>query len=161
MQGPLLRLDMPRRLEREFKRQAKAVFPRECYGILLGTVAGDSVVVDEIWIPPVEELRAFATPTEVTTEGVTKWYLDAIERAREEDLTIVGDVHSHPYPWSTYGGQNKDRTQSESDLESQEFSNPLVCGICTISEQAREGGRLRASFRWWGRTISLETRYTK
>jgi proteasome lid subunit RPN8/RPN11 len=153
MSSPRLLLTLPRRLEREFKRYAKTVYPREACGFLLGTVAGSSVTIDEFWYPDREEVAKFSTPTQISGEGWTLWLVEATEYARENDLRVCGDIHVHPNAI----GVLEDRVPSETDLDTSAKWSPLVTGICTVA--LLKGGRLRASVRWHGPMVPVEVKY--
>jgi proteasome lid subunit RPN8/RPN11 len=136
-------LTVPPSIERQFKKLAKAMFPCEAYALFLGTIAGDRVHVDEMYVP--ENLSRFSKPEYVTIQP--EWVIDANEQAKESDLVITCDAHSHTY---RKGETVFDAVQSEKDL--QRDCGMAAYGVCNVVETKRG---LRASLRWYGPQIGL------
>ena len=149
---PTIILTVPPRIEREIIRVAKKAFPREMYGILLGTVAGNAVHLDELYVP--EDVDEFATDCSVTPQP--GWFADANDFAKDEELVSLGWVHSHPYRLrETTRHIMRDRAHSEADMDA--FPpGMLISGICVVQEFSRKGTpTLRSSIRWWGPHVSV------
>ncbi len=142
---PQIILTVPPRIEREFKRRAKAAFRRETFAFLIGTIAGDHAHLDELYWP--DDVDEHCTESAVDIQD--GWYADAQDYARESEAVILGSAHSHPY--ANGGGSLKDRAHSETDLDSP--VSRMISGICVVQET--KSGRLRASMRWWGPSVSL------
>lgn len=144
---PSIILTVPPRIEREFTRIAKQAFPREMYTILLGTIVGTAVHIDELYTP--EDVDEYATDHSVTPQP--SWFVDANEHARDEELVALGWAHSHPYRVGEASPRvMRDRAHSEADMDA--FPpGLLISGICVVQEFLRSGKpTLRSSIRWWG-----------
>ncbi len=140
-------LTVPARIEREFKRAAKAAWPSEAFGYLLGTVAGDHVYIESLYVP--DDMAEHCTHNR--TEIQPEWLIDAQEAAKEDGLIICGDLHSHPFRYRETRGVIQDRVQSEGDLDCPH--KWLVAGVCVVQEMRNK--RLRASTRFWGPTVEV------
>jgi proteasome lid subunit RPN8/RPN11 len=145
-------LTVPPRIERELIRASKRAFPVEAFGYLLGTIAGDSVQVDEVYWP--EDALDSATDRNVPIKP--EWAVDAEEHAQESGLTMVGWCHSHPYRYAEHAGLVTDHAQSEGDLEC--GIRLPVSAVCVVQDVGRRKRRLRASLRYWGPTLPVEVR---
>src|ERR1017187_5039090 len=143
-------LSIPSKLERDFVSRAKAAYPREAYAYLLGILAGDHVHIEDLYIP--EGADRYATDERVNV--LDHWIVEALEAAREEDLTVVGDIHSHPYPLQEADGRRLDCSQSEADIDRPRL---LIAGVCVV-QQIKWRGKvtLRASIRYWGPTLRIQ-----
>lgn len=139
-----LRLWVQPKVERSFKATAKAMHPREAYAVLLGTVAGDSVYVEDLYVP--EDLDKYSSLDRV--EIRPEWMVDAAEQAADDELICVGDCHSHAYRKRE---TVFDPVQSARDIELQ--GGFFIYGICNVVEGKRG---LRATIRYWGPTIQIK-----
>ena len=146
-----IRLTVSRKLEREIKRQSKAMFPKESFALLLGTCAGDAVQFDELYVP--DDVAKYSRKDSV--DLLPHWFEEAHEAAKESELDIVGWVHSHPWELGESGAEKADHSLSERDLDCR---IPLpVSGVCVVRECKIKGERLlRASLRWWGMQVPVE-----
>jgi len=52
-----------------------------------------------------------------------EWFIDAQEHAKELDLSLVGNVHSHPYTHKETGNRVQDRTETEADRDSEKHGS--------------------------------------
>jgi len=147
---PSIKLVIPPRIERMVKRAAKAAFPKETFGLLIGTITGDTLHFDELHIP--EDVLQYSGNTAVYPQ--LHWFDEAEEIARESEASIIGWVHSHPYSLKEVDG---DRSLSERDMDL--FQLPIA-GVCTVHETKQKNGKigLRASTRWWGPTVQVVVR---
>ncbi|MCE5309614.1 MAG: Mov34/MPN/PAD-1 family protein [Acidobacteriales bacterium] len=146
-------LTVPPRIDREFKLAAKKAWPNEMFSYLLGTVAGDHVYVDSLYLPENVAENCTHSRTNIQPE----WMLDAQEAANEDGLVICGDIHSHPYHYRETRGVIQDRVQSEGDLDCPH--KWLVAAVCVVQEMANK--HLRASLRFWGPSIPVELKKRK
>ncbi len=144
------KVDIPRRLVDEFKKAAKAAFPRETFAYLIGHEAGTSVGVEELYFP--EDLDTHTTEESVNVAD--HWLIDAKAHARDIEATVLGDIHSHPYKHRRGHGE-PDRSPSESDID-RAWSN--LYGICLVRQD--KNGRLRASIRFYSRQPEVNMRVT-
>jgi proteasome lid subunit RPN8/RPN11 len=153
--GASIYLILPPAILRRIKEQAKSAFPKETYGLLLGTVLGDHIHVDDLHVP--DDVGAHATPWKVFPQA--HWFADAIEAAEEmfPDTGVVGFYHSHPYAIGECGGVIDDRALSEADIDGHPHGL-MISGICVVQEFMRAGGRriLRASVRFWAPLITVK-----
>lgn len=138
--------EVPRRISEEFKRAAKRAFPKETFAYLVGQDAGTQLVVEELYFPEGVEQHC----TEESVEVQPHWLVEAQAHAREHELTVIGDIHSHPFP---HGWEHADRSPSESDIDRAWSS---VYGICLVRQD--KTGRLRASIRFYPRQPELITK---
>ena len=138
-----LRLQIPARIIRQFKKLAKTQFPKEAYAFVLGKESPTTLKVEELWIP--EDLTAYTTRSSVSLPK--HWYTDAWEYAQEHDLDPLGDIHSHPFSHKEceiHPGR-PEAVPSEADFKTWTSG---VNGICVVTEG--KTGRLRANIRFWG-----------
>jgi hypothetical protein len=147
-----INLAVPAKLEREIITRAKAMFPRESFAYILGTIAGDSVHLDELWIP--DDLDQWTSEDCVLVQP--SWAVDAAAEAKESGLVIVAWLHSHCYLRFEGEGLMKDRSQSEADLDCG-FQLP-ISAICVVQDIGKKRRRLRASVKFWGFTLPVEVK---
>lgn len=126
-------------LEDQFKREAKLVFPNECYAIMLGHVKGGEKVVDWLLFPDVT--CNHSTPDYVNIRE--EWWRHAFDVAKLKEMVVLGDIHSHCYENVT---GTRDCSPSEADWD--RFDRNYVMGICTITKPPNSD-RMRASIRYW------------
>ena len=149
-----IRLSIPKRLLRQFRKAAVAAFPRETCCFLIGTdVTGATsrdIVVHELWTPA--DVEKHTTPNNTAFQD--PWFIEVEEHAREAGLVVVATSHSHPYRHDEISDWKRrpDCSQSEADVDY--FSKfPGITGIATITEP--KPGKLRVRFRWWGPTTPV------
>jgi hypothetical protein len=143
----------------DFKRAAKAAFPRETYGILIGfderSAAQRTIVITEIYIP--DGVGKFCKAGIVNVQS--EWFCAAEEEARGVGAGLVGDIHSHPWTyreWSAIDGV-PGRQRSESDHDAVAWDK--IAGICRVYETST--GRLRASVRFWPPVVPVKLKLLK
>jgi proteasome lid subunit RPN8/RPN11 len=129
-----IRVTCPRRIITDFKRGAKAAYPRELYAVLFGAINGNSVRISDVWYPHDGDKLVGETDYLFHRK---QWLEEAIAIADSEGLVIVADMHSHP-------GINT-REPSESDWDGS--PDGWVQGICAVYKG--ETGRKRAAVRFW------------
>jgi proteasome lid subunit RPN8/RPN11 len=129
-----LRITCPRKIITEFKRGAKAAYPRELYAVLFGSINGNSVRISDVWYPPGGDRLVGETDYLFHRK---QWLEEAMAIADSEGLVIVADMHSHP--------NIETREPSESDWDGS--PDGWVQGICAVYKA--ETGRRRATVRFW------------
>lgn len=149
-----IQIEIPNQVIQQFKKQAKAAFPRETFAYLIGRDAGTVVEVESLFVP--DGLDSHCTPASVAVQP--HWLVDAKEYAADNAAaSVVGTIHSHPYTFAESGGCRLDRGLSEADHEA--LRGQGISGVCTV--QQAKSGSLRASIRFWGPTIPVETAIIK
>lgn len=138
----------PKRLVAQFKKQAKAAFPHETWAALLGTerVNGSrSMEVCSLFVPE-SVSKHCKTATIDMQHG---WFTEAQEYAQENDIVLLGDIHSHPYTYDILKASHYkllDRTLSEPDLDYTRWDG--LSAIMVVEEY--RPFKLRARYRIWG-----------
>jgi proteasome lid subunit RPN8/RPN11 len=76
------------------KRHAEAEYPRECCGLLIGSIGGDGRVVVEIYAVSNAwgETEAMHRRMSITPQD----YMHAERRFSQQGQGVVGNYHSHP-----------------------------------------------------------------
>lgn len=82
-----------RNLLEGFRRRARAAYPNEAYGILLGAQTGSQYIVEDICYP--QGVEDAGTPTGVNLTD--EMWPEAEQDAARQGLTVLGDIHTHPY----------------------------------------------------------------
>ncbi len=150
-----IRLEVPAKLTRDFKRQAKEAFPIETVAYVLGRDAGTIAEAHELYIP--DGVQECCTAHYFIPQP--HWAIEAAAAAKDEGLCVLGTIHSHPYTFREIGNRKPDRTPSEGDHDSRLLHVGVgIYGICAV--QQYENGKLRASIRFWGPTCHLDTQVT-
>ncbi len=129
-----LKVWCPRKILTDFKRAAKAVYPRELYAVLFGTINGDAVRISDVWYPP----DAYEIKGETDYIFHRKaWLEESIAIADSAGLLVVADIHSH--------ADVSSREPSEADWDAS--PEGWVQGICIVHRGPT--GHKRASVRFW------------
>ena len=76
-----------------FRRRAKRIWDREAYGLLLGTKQRSTYIIEDIHYPVGWDTAGTNSYVRVT-EGM---WNEARQAAEWQGLTVLGDIHSHPY----------------------------------------------------------------
>jgi len=141
-----LRLQIPARIIRQFKKLAKEHFPREAYAFVLGKETSTTLKVEELWVPP--DLATYSTPASVSLPR--HWAEEVWEYTQENDLDPLGDIHSHPFKQQEYlfATGRPEAVPSEADFRTWTTG---VNGICVVVEG--KTGKLRSHIRFWGPMI--------
>jgi len=129
----------PAALKRRWHAAARAAWPREHYGILLGRRidATSAAVIEEIWSPP--DVAEHATDAWIAPRA--EWMAEAAHIAEDEGWRVLGDIHTHPYREHEYSHMlPPDRTMSEGDVRY--WAEGALVGITVVWSYC---GRLRAS----------------
>jgi hypothetical protein len=141
---------MPKTLAEEFKTAAKSAFPREEYAIILGTATKGGVYRPSfLYFPP--DTSEYATTDIVFIQE--HWWRSAKKAAKDQNLLLLGDCHSHPYPsdWVP----DKTAGPSAADLDHGAFlvrktrrKYPIM-GVMALYPSARG---MESSLRFWNAT---------
>lgn len=140
----------------KFRRRARKTAPREEFGILMGELEGDSVLIHDIYFPP----DRLEESTENNTAVCLDWFGDAETWAEGQGKPwiAVGDIHSHCY---TKSKKNiPEHEPSEQDWKSTRvihdsaLSSYCVFGICRVIIGKN---RKRATIKLWPLIPELNT----
>ncbi len=142
---PEIRLALSKEFDKQIKKYCKRWFPREAYGVLLGTITGDLVFVDNLWFPPDQDAKRCFKPGTIFVE--TEWLHD-IEDECGDGIRIVGDFHSHPY---VKGETRYSPVLSAYDLD--HLGDYPIYGVCNVEQQ--QDDKLRTRMRWWGPSVKV------
>jgi proteasome lid subunit RPN8/RPN11 len=145
-----MRIYVPRKVTQDFLARARAAFPKETLGYLIGRADENMTLrVEEIFYPSDLEQHQRTDQVDV----MPRWFKEARRRAKQLKAIVLGDLHSHPYTseeilvWK----RSPDCSPSEADFER---SRPgLIMGICLIKQSAN--GALRTRLKWWGPTVRV------
>lgn len=146
--GCTVRIEYSSKLIRKFQAAARAAYPRETFAYLLGHALGDLYVIEDIWIPP--DVGNHTTRVAVFIQD--SWLTDAAEFAKEEELSVIGDIHSHPRPFKVWRGQLSEVTPSAGD-HATGWGNG-ICGICVVTEL--KSGKLRTRVKFYPPVYRVE-----
>ena len=133
-------LKVPRSIEDAFKRQAKKLFPLECYAIALGHEKNGKRNIHFLIFPDPDGYNS----TDGKVRILNEWWEHARKVARVKKMDILGDIHSHTYDREE-GGIFKDASPSQADWE--RLDRNYIQGICVINRV--KGGRLISTLKWW------------
>lgn len=105
-----------------FRKLARENYPNEIQAYLLGTIASiDTIEILEFKYPKKYSIQS---PTEVNWSDED--YREMYQYAHENNLTVVGDCHSHP---------NWDAVMSGADYRSSIFASLIICGIVSVYDR--------------------------
>jgi hypothetical protein len=135
-----------------FRKEAKRLFPREAYAILIGHQVGNLYAVDDIWIP--DDLEKHVTTHSVDIQPY--WEIQAHCEAEEDDAAVLGSIHSHPFNFDKCGGEFYGKAAAAPSVGDWQVGWPGIAGICAIAEQS--DGRLKTRTRFYGPATPAETR---
>lgn len=128
------------------KKRAKAAFPKETFAYVLGHDAGTLVEVVALWWP--EDVDQYATTESVQVPP--RWLGDAQDYAKDLEVAVIGDVHSHCWMRGELGRWNPGAAPSEWDMEQGQL---WLTGICNVVQGGK--GRKTAEMRWWGPLVPV------
>ena len=143
-------IQVSKRLTEDFKKKAKKSFPNEAYAYLLGHNDGEKIIVDSLFYPT--DVDSFCSPGAVDVQH--DWWYEAKREAKRLDLTIIGDIHSHPYKKNA---KNTDTSPSETDWDG--LVGGHIMAICVIKQL--NNGHLRARTKFWGPMPQVKVKTTK
>lgn len=145
-----MRICVPKKINRAFIERARAAFPKETLGYLLGrTDENMTLQVEEIYFP--ENIDKHTSTGGVDVQH--RWFQAARKRARQIKGIILGDIHSHPYTTHELLVRrlSPDCSPSECDLE--RYKVGLVQGICLMRES--KNGNIRIRTKYWGPVVPV------
>jgi len=151
-----LGVEVPARIEARFRKLAREAFPWETIAYVLGFQRDNFILVEDLWVPPDAARYSHRRGTRAWIETPDHWIEEAAEQATEDERQLLGDIHSHPYPYHLCGSFRADSVQSEGDLET---TWGLIHAVCSVNESKR--GRLATRIKWWGPTVRTVTKTTK
>lgn len=133
-----MRIIYSRRLLDHFRREAKRIFPKEAFAVLLGRSSENSVKITELFIPDNQERYC----TEVGIPYANVWLRRAWDIAEQTHLDVLGELHSHPEK-SSY---KHDTTPSRNDW-ARAGRVSIVHGVCSLRKYPT--GRMVARVEFW------------
>lgn len=146
---PHLALQIDPSVERRFRRQAVQAFPRETLAYLFGYDLGARMEIVDLWTPPADLTSATSSMIEMADH--VDW--EAFQAAREADLQVLGDLHTHP--WNSEQAdirRNVIQTSTPIQPSAVDWDDRAglrwLTGICLVEQS--QSGRLRCRFRYWG-----------
>ena len=130
------------RLLQEFKNAAKSAYGKEEYAILMGLDELSGLTVQEFFFPG--NRARFCSENHIKIQK--SWFKEAQIYAYANNMTLLGDIHSHP---------SGELGPSECDIDNQTNTSFQIFGICGLFE-TKTG--LRARIRFWPslRTIKIK-----
>lgn len=141
MQLRPIRIKVSKRFIRDFKHLAKECFPKEAFCYLLGTDIGDTVEIEDMFVP--NDLDEWTTPVETLLSPT--WLPAARKKAREHGLVVVGDLHSHPYLKHETVFCKPEPVPSKTDFE---CGLSQITGICAVWET--KSNKLLSTIKFYG-----------
>lgn len=146
-----IKLKIKKSVTQDFKKLAKSLYPKELFAVLLGHDCGTLIEIEDLYVPENIDRHTTKFGFEIKPE----WWFYAHEKAKEEDLKIVGDIHSHCFDEFESAGRVKlEPTPSEVDIN---YGLMHISGICLITRGPT--GRLRSRIRMWGPQVQVLEEY--
>lgn len=141
-----INLIIPAKISKQIKKEAKEFFPLEWLSYVLGENAGTNQEIHQLFTPA--DLTKYSTKDKI--EVPAHWLLEALDLAESEGLSVLGDIHSHPFD-RLWEGWDIERQLSESDIDSTILG---LAGVVVVREN--KDGKLRCSEpRFWGQQIPV------
>ena len=145
-----MKITVSRRLLGHFRREAKRIYPKEAFAVLLGTSSETSLHITELFIPDQQE--RFSTPLSVPYANV--WLRRAKELASASGLDILGEIHSH----ADKSSWKHDTTPSQDDWTRSIQVGSKVHGVCSLRKYP--SGRMVARVEFWPALPVLQEKIT-
>lgn len=142
----MTQVKFPKKLAAEFYRNARKAFPNEEFAVLLGKKKGTVFLIEDLYFPP-ERLNV-QSPDFVPVQQ--NWFNEAYQIAKENNLIILGDIHSHCYEMDEPGSPGTD--PSEADWEYAEYMKQATGDryrLMGIVRVLKRGGKLTCRSRFW------------
>jgi proteasome lid subunit RPN8/RPN11 len=89
-----LRVQLPSILANQLYAHARADFPNECCGLMIGKISADTVDISEIH--PSENLTSHSPSKIFEVDPKLRFDLMRATQSRNDGTDIVGHYHSHP-----------------------------------------------------------------
>lgn len=121
-------VEVSNEVKRSIREHARAEFPNESLSFLLGYEEHGRYVVHDVHHSDYPN-----TPSMVDQGAYYAALRDAHEAARDMDLSVIGDVHSHTFPYDPANPASLECAPSEGDLQ---LGADGVMGICVVRENA-------------------------
>jgi hypothetical protein len=145
-----INIALPRKIDKLFKDEAKRLFPKECYAIMVGHCdRKGNLAISDLYFPDVYGMASNTDEVNVLPE----WWRHAERLAESKDMVLLGDIHSHPFTHKECKIYNASHAPSEADWLGTTGANPFwrewfVQGICVIRET--KAHKLLSSMKFWG-----------
>ena len=127
----------PKKLRNELSAVAKAAYPNEIFAFLLGEKIGETYNIQKLYFP-----QSKSSTKEVCFELYTA-IQEAFEEAGEDNLTILGDVHSHP---GFFDASPSEHDWDNNKIFEEFYIKSPITGILAIFASK---GKLRTRLRYW------------
>jgi hypothetical protein len=144
-----MRVVYSRSLMDKFRAEAKRIFPKEAFAVLLGRRGDDSVRVTQLYIPEAQEKSC----TRTKVHRANAWLGEARRLADTAGIDVLGEIHSHA---ETSVWQH-DRAPSEVDWD-RAADVSVVHGICSVRKYP--SGRMVALVKFWPARLDLTEKIT-
>lgn len=142
-----IRIEAKKKALARFKSAARNAYPKETLAYLIGEKLGDLILIEDVYFP--EKVDLASTNNAVYYQNW--WPEEALEYARDHDLEVVGDIHTHPRKFKKWKGLCSEVTPSEGDyIDGWEG----ICGICIVTQL--KNGSLRTKVAFYGPTAKVE-----
>jgi proteasome lid subunit RPN8/RPN11 len=139
----ITRVVVDKRAEQGFRRRALRRYPLEYIETLWGRIEGTTAYV-HAFMP----LKHSATPDQIDYDDADLW--DQHDEARDEQLTVLGSIHTHP--------DRDEAIFSEGDLREHIIDpHDRVMGICAIE---CKGKRRKCRVIYWPGVLPCLVTYT-
>ena len=126
-----------RKVKLKIAKIAKAAYPKEFFAFLLGTRSKKSLVIEDLFVPII-----INTENSVTFD-TAEAFLDVYEYAGEENLEVLGDIHSHPdFIDASPSEQDWNNCQHFVDL----YLKPPIMGIVGVFKDKNGKLKTRTKF---------------
>lgn len=142
-----IKVHVSRTLINEFKKEAKEAFPKETFAYLIGSDAGTSVEIEELFVPLDVDEWCDSNSVNISDQ----WLPAARRQAGYHGLKVIGDIHSHPYKHGEMGNMKPDCAPSADDIDG---GLPYINAICHVREL--KNGKLISQVRFWGPMFPVE-----
>ena len=149
----MLRIYVTNRVMRLLNKEARRMFPKECFSALIGEQSGEYSEIKDIWIP--DDLDKYSGSSFVTTPH--HWAIGASEYAEEHDMHVLGSHHSHPYTyeeWNKYSMAQMLYSTCAPSHGDWEFEWSNICGITSIVQGKTGKPKTRTEF--YGPAVSVK-----
>ena len=146
-----MRVTYSRRLIDKFKAEAKRIYPKEAFAVLLGKRAGEMVRIDQLYIPDAQERLCTAT----CVPRADLWLNQARLLAATIGVDVLGEIHSHSEDHTF----KHDVAPSEDDWTRAGQLESATHGVCSLRKYP--SGRMSARVRFWPSRLGIAERVTE
>ena len=141
---------LPKRISDKARRDAKKLFPKESFMLLIGKLSDGKITVFDYWYPKDTDQHS----TDCSLQLVNEWFEEARIYAESVGGVIVASIHSHPYTYEEFevnSARCSDTAPSESDWNS--FLSQYIMGICVVCQNSE--GKLSTKLGLYGPIVQL------